>query len=815
MLYSYIKIFFRTMSRHKVFSIINIGGMAIGITCFLVLSLFVLDELGFDDHNLNKDRIYRVLVHIRFNGIDQTNAKSCAPIGPYVKSIFPEVDNFARIGYPGQHNLRYGEKVFREGDIYMADSSYFSIFTHPFKYGEAKNSLNKPNSMVISETAAIKYFGDVNPIGKSIIADDTSSFIITGVMKDFPRKSHFRCNFLVHMALDPETSNNDWLNGGFTTYLLLKDGINIADFNNKLHNVVREKVGPVASAMFGITLDDFYKAGNIYSYEIQPLNSVYLRSQTDYNVDSNTEWGHARVSNVTYSYIFAAVGGFILLIAIFNFMNLTTAISEKRAKEVGIRKALGAGKQQLVAQFLVESVVTSFISAGAALLLTYLVLPYFNNFVGRELTLNLFDNFYILPLLFLFAAAVGVIAGSYPSFYLSSFQTIHILKGGAGRKSRKSRLRSILVIIQFAISITLIIGTLIIKDQLSYIQSKNLGFNKEELLAINNGSVIRNSHKSFLQEIGGVPEIKSATASSLMFSSGIPGNGYLFDKRTGNDIIPAQMLQVDYEFIKTYQIELKYGRYFSKDFGADSSAVVINETMARECGTANPVDRYLYAMNNDTKELIPHKIIGVIKDFNFESLHKTVRPLVLHLGSVSQASTLITLRISSSDIKGTIGKIENIWNKFGGKEKMYATFMNENLASMYETEQKIEEITIVFTFIAIIIACLGLFGLVLFVTEQRTKEIGIRKVLGASVPEIILLLSKEFIKWVIAANLLAWPVAYLVMNNWLQNFAYRTEIGLHIFLLSGLIAVIIALATLGFQVTRAALRNPVTSLRYE
>ncbi len=815
MLKNYFTIALRNLMRNKIFSLINIAGLAVGISCFIILGLFVLDEIGFDNFNDNKDQIYRVLVHFRFQGVDQTNAKSCPPLGAALKDNFPEVINYARIGYFGQHNLRYNDKIFREGDIYTADSSYFEIFTLPFLYGDKKNSLRNPNTIVISETASKKYFGDINPVGKTFTVDNSAEYLITGVMKDFPKKSHFSCNFLLSMSTYEEPTSQDWLSGGYTTYLQMKKGIDINEFNNKMKNIAKKNIIPLASSMLGIAPNDFIKSGNIYEYLLQPLSSIYLRSQTDYNVDSNTEWGNERISNITYSYIFLAVGSFILLIAIFNFMNLSTAKSEKRSREVGIRKTLGSNRSKLISQFLSESIFISMISVMFSVLLIYLLLPYFNDFINRKLSFNLFDNLFNLPALITIGIIVGLIAGSYPAFYLSSFQSAHILKGGPGSKSRKSRIRSILVIVQFAISITLIIGTITIKNQLEFIQKRDLGFNREALIAINNGSVITRNIKVFQQEILNNPEVISSTASSLMFASGIPGNGYIFDKMTGSNVIPAQMLDVDYDFAKTYQLKIKDGRFFSREFNSDTNAVVINEAMVKRFNNRNPVGKNLAAMKNDTKEMIPFKIIGIIKDFNYESLHKTVRPLVLHLSHIRQASTVITIRVAATNINTVISSIEKVWNKFSGSEKMYWTFLNENLERMYTSENRIAKITTVFSLLAIIIACLGLFGLVSFITEQRTKEIGIRKVLGASVVEIVMLLSKEFTWWVLLANLIAWPVAYFMMNNWLQNFAYRTEVGWLVFILAAIITLLIAFATVSSQTIKAALTNPAKSIRYE
>ncbi|MGE5496664.1 MAG: ABC transporter permease, partial [Syntrophothermus sp.] len=409
----------------------------------------------------------------------------------------------------------------------------------------------------------------------------------------------------------------------------------------------------------------------------------------------------------------------------------------------------------------------------------------------------------------------GLLAGSYPAFYLSSFQSAHILKSGSGGKNRKSRIRSLLVIFQFAISVSLIIGTIVIRNQLYFILNKDLGFNKESVLSIINGSSLGNNLKIFLQEISDIPGVECSTASSLMFAPGVPGNGYIYEGMTGDQVIPAQMLDIDHDFARTYSIKMKSGRFFDRAFRTDSSAVVINATMAGKYINGNPLGKTLYAMNNETKELVRYSIIGIIKDFNYESLHKTVRPLVLHLSPVRQAATVIAVRLRPKDGINTISRIEQVWSKYSDSEKMYTRFLDENIERMYNSEKKIALITTIFAALAIIIACLGLFGLVSFITEQRTKEIGIRKVLGASVFEIIVLITKDFVKWVLLANLISWPVAYYFLNDWLSGFAYRTEISWIVFINAGLITLIIAVSTICVQVIKVAARNPVTSLRYE
>ena len=813
MLANYFKIILRNLFRQRIFSFINIIGLAVGITCFIMLTLFVLDEFGFDKFNENADRIYRVCISSDINGNASNTSKTAAPMGETLKNEFPEVANYARIGYFGQYDLRYKDKIFREGDIYTADSTYFEIFTLPFVYGNSQTALVKPNSIVISEDAANKYFGNDNPLGKQFIVNDTTTFNITGVMKNFPKKSHFSCNFLLSSSTYPQTQSQNWLNSQYTTYVLFKQKINPEAFEEKLQKLVNEKVGPQAAEILGINLKDFLQGGNRYGYFLQPLTSIYLYSQSQYGIELNTEWGNVRTSSIYYSYIFLAIGGFILLIAVFNFMNLTTAKSDGRAKEVGIRKTLGSDRSKLIWQFIAESTITCFFSVVVAYGLIQLVLPIFNEFVNRRLILNLFDNFYTIPLLILFTLVVGLLAGSYPAFYLSSFQPSHVLKSKSGK--RKSSLRSTLVIIQFAISITLIIGTLIIRNQLHYILNRDLGFKKDQLIAINNSSALGKRVELFKQEIAAIPNVVSSSNSSLMFQTGIPGSVFRAENTPVEDFKNCQFIDADYDFVNTYQVEILKGRYFSKEFSTDTSAVVMNESAVKVLGLENPVGKIIYRVNTVENGKEPLRIIGIVKDFNYESLHQVVRPLILHISPVQQAGSLLTIRIRTKDFRSTIATIGEMWRNFTGGRNFYCTILNETLERMYRNEIRIESVTTFFSFLAIFIACLGLFGLAAFVTEKRIKEIGIRKVLGASILEIIILLSKEFAKWVMFANIIAWPVAFYVMNNWLQGFAYRTDLSWWIFAMSGLIALVIALLTVSYLAIKAAIANPVESLRYE
>ena len=495
---------------------------------------------------------------------------------------------------------------FREGSIYTADSTFFKIFSLHFIYGNPNTALVQPNSIVLTERAANKYFGNENPVGKTFNVDDSTTYLVTGVMENFPDRSHFSCPMLLSMSTMPESRSDYWLNLWFSTYVKLKEGSDPVAFQNKLKQTIEKYVAPQAERILGVPMTQFIKRGNTYEFLIQPLNDIYLYSQSKYHIDLNTEWSNVKNSNIAYSYIFIAIALFILLIAVINFMNLSTARSEKRVKEVGIRKTLGSNKGRLISQFISESIIMTFLAVIFALMLLQFVLPYFNDFISRNLKLEFFSNPYVIPSLILFALIVGFAAGSYPAFYLSSFQPAHIVKKVTGRKNRKTFMRSFMVIVQFAISITLIIGTVIIKSQLEYVQNKDLGFKKEHLITLTNMSSIGKKVKTFKTELLKNTNINSATLSSLMFYTGIPGNGYLYNKKTGADPVSAQFIDVDKDFLNTYGIELKEGRFFSDDYATDSSAVLINEAAVKEFRAIDPVGKELTALADKAHNDVYH-----------------------------------------------------------------------------------------------------------------------------------------------------------------------------------------------------------------
>ena len=813
MLRNYVLIAIRNIMRDKVFSLINIAGLAMGITCFLTLFLFIQDELTFDRFKSDVDhkQIYRAYVKMSINGVVDINSKTAWQLGPVLQQNYPEVVSFLRIGYYGSRAFRHNDKIFRSGNIYAVDSTFFKIFPLTFIEGNPATALVEPNSIVVTESAAKRIFGEEDPVGKLLPTESGQSFQVTALVKDFPRKSHFRCDYLE--SLSTYEPNETWMDLWFSTYLVLRPGTDPAAFEKKLQTVVNEQVGPEAEKLLGVPMEQFLASNNVYAFHLQSFSSIYLHSR-DLGIDPNTEWGNVTTSDIAYTHMFSAVAVFILVLAVINFMNLSTAKSERRAREVGIRKTFGSERYTLVFQFIGEAILTSFISMLLALVLLSLVLPLFNVLLERDLSLVLISRVYTIPLLLGFVLVVGLLAGSYPAFYLSGFTPSRVLKGGAGDQSRKSLLRSGLVIVQFAISICLLIGTLVIKKQLEFIQNKNLGFNKQHLLSISNANLLGEHREAFKEGLLKNPKVLAVTNVSRMFTTGVPGNGYLFNKKVGTDPFLCQMVITDYDFLKTFQIQLKSGRFFSEDFPSDKDAVVVNEAAVAMFPTDDPVGKDLVSLDARDKGHA-YKIIGVISDFNYESLHTQVRPLALHLQTPNQFANVLTVRVSSEEMKSTMDYIADKWKQFIPTDPLNYNFVDETLARLYVNEEKTNVASLIFSSIAIFIACIGLFGLAAFVTEQRTKEIGIRKVLGATSTQVVLLLSREFGFWVLVSNIIAWPVAWYVIKDWLDNFAFRTKISIGYFILAGAVTFLIAFLTVGFHALKAAETNPVMSLKHE
>ena len=810
MIKNFLKTAWRNLIKNKTYSIINILGLAIGLSCFLLIAMYVIDELSFDRYNDKAGRIYRINSDIKFGGAEMHMPVTSDMMGQLLKKDYPEAEQYTRIyTFNGNKLIKKGNEYINEAKVAHVDSTFFDVFTLPAIEGNTKTALDEPNTVVLTKSAALKYFGTTDVVGKTIETNDNDHtfYKVTAVIKDIPENSHFHFDFLFSMK------NVDYRWGqltshNFYTYLLLRPGTNYKAFEKHFAEYTEKYVLPDARQFMNInSMADFEKAGNKLVYSLIPLTKIHLYSDRSFELSSG--------GNIQYVYIFSAVALFILIIACINFMNLTTARSANRAKEVGIRKVLGTERKYLVGQFLFESVFMVVLSLFISLGIIYLVMPAFNDVSGKSMNLeNLFSP-YLIPILILLPILVGLLAGSYPAFFLSAFRPIEVLTGKLKLGSKSGGLRSILVVFQFATSIILIIGTIIVYRQLHYIQNKNLGYDKNEVLIIDGTSSLGDNIDAFKNEVLQMPGVESGTISSFLPVSNSSRSDQTYSKEAvmnPQNGIDMQTWRIDYDYIKTLGMKTIKGRNFSKDFGTDSNAVIINQTTAAFLGYKDPVGQKIYTLNRDNTQTISYHIIGVVQNFNFESLKKDIGPLCFVLG---KRGYITTFKINAANINSLISLIEAKWKAMAPGMPFSYRFLDDSFNEMYNAETRIGKIALIFSILAIFIACLGLFGLATFIAEQRTKEIGIRKVLGASVNGVVRLLSNDFLKLVVIAFIIAAPLSWWAMHHWLQDFAYRTDISWWIFVLAGAITLFIALATVSFQAVRAAIANPVKSLRTE
>jgi putative ABC transport system permease protein len=795
MITNYFKIAIRNIRRHKVYSIINIAGLFVGMTCTILIVLWVQYELSYDRYHQNAEQIYRLGLNLRTSKIKESIASNGVPAGPTFEKRFPEVLKACRFQKgEGVAVVQYKEKKFFEENIFFADNSVFEIFTFPMIRGNPKTALTVIDSAVMTEDIAKKYFGNEDPIGKVIKLNNEYNVTVTGVVKNIPANSHFSFNLLLPFeALGPwlEKAMQHWLlNIHNYTYLLLQKNCNIKDLEKKFPDLIEEHLGDLLKA-----------TGGSVELFLQPLTSIHLHSNLKWEIEAN--------GDVVYVYVFSAIALLILFIACINFMNLSTARSANRAKEVGVRKLLGTHQRNLFSQFLGESVLFSLVSIIIALGLVELALPLFQSFSGSQLNSEYMSSLSIISALFGLMVFVSFMAGSYPALFLSAFQPIQVLTGRLKSGAAGSLFRKILVVVQFTISIGLIVASAIIFIQLNYMKDKKLGFDKERVF------IIRVTDRNMRQSTEKIKEeLKSYHGiSNVAVSNYLPGQGFWMKiiVPEGSELDQTESIRIDSDFIATMKIKLVSGRNFSLQFSTDQSdLIIVNETAAQQWGWDDPIGKTIQVLDDRP---ITKTIIGVVRDFHVESLHNKIEPVFFEYMPAS--SRYISIKIRPDNIPDTIHYIEKTLNHIDPMLPIDYTFLDESFDRKYKAEEKLNKIFTYFTLLAIFIACLGLFGLASFTAEQRTKEIGIRKALGAKISGIILLLSKEFTKWVLVANIIAWPIAYLAMNRWLQNFAYRINIGIGTFILAALMALVIALLTVGYQAIKAARANPVESLRYE
>lgn len=807
MIKNYFQIAWRNIRKNKLFSVINILGLSLGIATCFILMLYVQDELSYDRFNKKADDIVRVIFQADINGGKINESVVMPPVAQTMKRDFPEVEDATRLKAYGAAKITYKDKVFKDDQLAYVDPNFFGIFTLPMIEGNAKTALLEPSTVVITKATAQKYFGKENAIGKIIVFNNSfdnteENYTVTGVIENIPPNSHFHFDMFGSMKGWKNATSDTWLGSSYYTYLLLKPGTDRKKMEAKFPAMVAKYMGPQIQQQMGLSLQQFITKGNSLGFALQPLTSIHLHSETNNEFEPG--------GNAKYVYIFAGVALFLLIVACINFINLSTAGASKRAKEVGIRKVSGSGRFQLIRQFLSESIVITLFALLIAIAMLQLALPAFNTISGKHL------SFGVKPIIGLIGLGlvVGIISGIYPAFYLSSFKPIAVLKGKITTTHKSFGLRSSLVVFQFFISVALIIGTIIVYQQMKFMQNKDLGYNKDQLLIIPNSYVLGKNEQVFKQQMLQDQGIENATMS--WYKPAGPSNynnALAYPQGDDHLIVNGVDYHVDEEYIPTMGMQIINGRNFSKDFKTDSSAIILNETAAKALGwnNANAVGKTVIRQNSDKGENFPFHVIGVVKNFNFKSLHEAISPLYMTL----QPEGGLIFRIKTKDVAGLLATTKKQWDSYNTGEPFAYNFMDDLFDKTYAAEQKTGTILNIFSVLIIFVACLGLFGLVTYTAEQRTKEIGIRKVLGASASQVMQMLSKEFLKLVLIASLIAFPVAWWGMNKWLQGFAYRINISWWVFVIAGFTALLIALITISFQAIKAAIANPVKSLRTE
>ncbi len=806
MLNNLIKHSIRSFKRQRSYIIINILGLSIGIACSLLIALYVINEASFDKFNVKKDRIYRLVLNGKLSGQEFIGAYTCAPIGPTMLREYPEVEDYLRMTGRGPTVVEYEDQTFTDDHVVEADSSFFNFFSIPLLKGDPKNVLNAPRRAVVSESTAKRIFGNENPIDKAIkIGDDTVRFIISGVMADVPGNSHFEASILTSFMTNPRSQNPIWLSNSFSTYLLLKPNSSFVTVDEKIPAMLEKYVGPEVKQFMGISIEDFIAQGNKYRFFLQNLKDIHL--------DPSIQQEFKEASDPKYLWIFGSISILIIIIAAINFMNLATAQATRRAKEVGIKKVSGSTRRMLVSQFLSESFFLSFISLIIALIIIGITLPYFNNLLGASLSLNLFSKWYNIPVLLLFTLLVGFLAGSYPAMFLSSFNASEVLKGGIKGTIHNGRIRRVLVVFQFAISILLITGTLVMYRQIFFMLNKDVGFNKEQMLVINMAHSLQtrvDAFKETVREIPGVINIASSTA--------VPGrnnnlNGYGIEGRKEESFL-LQTSWVDYDYIDTYGMTLVKGRNFDKSFTSDKDACIINESAAKNFSITD-ISNTRFLAPQESGQYRYLQVIGIVKNFNFESLRNPIQPYMFVFKGDQNYWGYVTVKLSAQNYQQTISEIEKRWKEFTSNDPLQYYFVDEDFEQMYLQEKQNAQLAVIFSILAVLIAALGLFGLTSFTVEQRTKEIGVRKAMGSSVAGIYYEISKEIIVLVSISALIAWPLIYYIAGKWLENFYFRISPGVFSFLAGLLIAVFVAIMTISYRIMKAARINPAQSLKYE
>jgi putative ABC transport system permease protein len=804
MLKNQILIAIRNLSRHRGYSFINIGGLTIGIASCLLILLFVTSELGYDRYHEKSNRIYRIGIEAVFGDSHFFSAYTSGAMKDALDYEIGEVEESSRLFHITRPVIRVGNRNFLEDNFFYADSCFFRIFTVPLLKGDAETALSRPNTVVLSEETAGRLFGSTDPVGETIWVNENYLMEITGVARNMPNNSHFRFDFLASIAtIIPDQRDNFhyWVNNNMYTYVLLAENTDPVSFDGRLQDLVYTYVAPEVEMVMGINIEAFEMEGGVYRFFTERLEDIHLHSRADHQINEG--------GSLTAVYFFSVIAIFILVIACINFMNLATARFSNRAKEIGVRKTLGSSRGNLVRQFLVESVFISLISMVVAITLLELSLPFFNKITYKSFELNYFAEWYIVPGLILFSLITGILAGSYPAFFLSSFNPVKVLKGETSAGKRGIGLRKTLVVAQFTITLALLISTFIVSAQLNFIQSNDPGYAKEGLMVLKRTQILGDQQEAFRNELLSHESIINASFCSALPGYSTGGTSIHRNDAPAEELVQIMILWADEHYLETMGMRLAEGRFFSSEYSTDTDATIINRPLARALGFNESLSAGIMYPGQD----LSSPVIGVLEDVNFESLHRNIRPLAIR--QIGSPGWLMAIRVDGSNISRAIAHVEEQWKLFAGDAPFVWSFLEEDLLQLYTQEIRTRSIFEIFAMLAIFVAALGLLGMASFNTEKRTREIGIRKAMGASPLSIIRLLSGEINLLVAAAALISWPAAWFLMNRWLDNFAYRIDPGLASFLAATLLTYFIALLTVGIQSWRAANLNPVDILRNE
>jgi len=813
MIRSYILVALRNLWRNRGYASINIMGLALGLATSIFIFLYVINELTYDRFHEKADRIYKIWVSGMMPTGEMHDAVSAGPMAAALLADYPEVEQVVRIRQLGGWLVRNGDRVFAETeqDFMFADSTFFDVFSFRLLQGDPGTCLKEPRSIVLTEEYAQKYFGDGDPLGKTLkIEQDTNVSVVTGVMQDFPENSHFHCKMIGSLSTYPENEDPlNWVNQNYHTYIVLREGTDAESFEESLYEMVINYVGPIVQQAMGIDLEQFEASGNSYGYKLMGLKDIHLRSNLRYNIEPP--------GNPLYVYLFLGAAILILVIAGINFMNLATAQSSSRSREVGLRKVVGSRRPQLISQFLTESVVLSLLALAVALILVYLLMPSYNNLIQKELDLDIFGRSWILPLLILFAALIGILSGAYPAFVLASFRPSVVLSSNKSPGSSRSVLRKLLIVMQFTTTIVILMGTVVVNRQLNFMKRKDPGFDRDNVLVIHRSDVLGRQIDAFKEEINAHANVVITANSTHIPSGGYWGNAHWLEGRGRDDIYTLAMYRTSYDFEKALELQLVQGRFFSRDMPTDSTAVIVNEAALRVLGIEDPLNtRFVQpSYRGYPDEFMP--IIGVIKDFHFESMHNEIRPMAIHFMPGNYEGKIL-VKLGDGNKKETIEYIQSKWEALSIDHPFEYTWLDEEFSKLFDDERNTAQLLGIFSILSIIVTCMGLLGLISFATSQRTKEIGIRKIMGASIEVVMRLLSRETALLLGISAALSFP-AYFGVRAWLQKFAYHLNFqwGIYflVLILVTLFVLFLALLTVSFHSYRAAAANPVDSLRYE